>query len=62
MPRNLAKEELQYINVNTDSVFMEYYCKQHRDQHFSNNCKRCGKKTSKYLCISCAAELELEKN
>jgi putative GTP pyrophosphokinase len=58
--RNLTKEELEYINVKTDSD-MEYYCEKHRDKHFPKDCAKCGKKTSKELCISCAADLELEK-
>jgi hypothetical protein len=58
--KNLTKEELDYINTNTDSD-MDFYCGVHRDSHFPNKCLRCERKTSKDLCINCAAEIEVDK-
>jgi predicted RNA-binding Zn-ribbon protein involved in translation (DUF1610 family) len=57
---NLTKEELEFMNTKTDAD-MIYYCEKHRELHFPNTCSKCGLKTSKELCISCAAELEADK-
>jgi len=58
--KNLTKEELDFMNNNTDSD-MDFYCEVHRDKYFPNKCLRCEIKTSKELCINCAAELESDK-
>jgi len=57
--RNLTKDELKYINLETDSD-MVFYCETHRDNHFPNKCRVCNKKTASEYCISCAGEKEAE--
>lgn len=58
--KNLTKDELEYIKTKTDSD-IDYYCEKHRDEHFSKNCKNCGIKTTRELCVNCDAEFEAEK-
>jgi len=58
--RNLTREELDYIKSNTDAD-NDFYCEKHRDKYFPNDCAGCGKKTSKELCINCAAILEISR-
>lgn len=53
--RALTREEFNYIENETDSDF-KYYCKDHRDNHFTMSCKNCGKRTTKELCLKCEAE------
>lgn len=51
----LKEEEYQFILKETDSDF-DYYCEDHRFDHFTKKCSSCGKFTTQELCLECEAK------
>jgi len=51
----LTEEEYEFIIQKTDSDF-DFYCAKHRMDHFDKSCTKCGKFTTKNLCLECEAK------
>lgn len=55
--RLLTNDEYEFIKSKTDSD-TDFYCNDHRLEHFQNQCPQCGIFTSSELCKNCEAKIK----
>lgn len=54
--RFLTESEYKFMKTDTDTD-IDFYCEEHRNNHFPNLCEKCSKlRTSQQICKNCEAE------